>query len=64
MKKLALLMICPWLLTGFPSCQGYPIKFSVSADVKADGMEQPIRVEVGYWNVRMAGKETQEVQPK
>jgi hypothetical protein len=59
--KLALLMICLWLLTG--CLAGLPIKFSASYDIQAEGMKQPVRVEVGYWNVTMAGKETREVQP-
>jgi hypothetical protein len=65
MKKLTLWMICPWLLTtgALSSCAGMPIKFSASYDIQAEGMEKPIRVEVGYWNVKMAGKETREVQP-
>jgi hypothetical protein len=64
MKRIALLMIIPYFLTGFPSCAGMPIKFSASYDIHAEGMEKPIRLEVGYWNVTMAGKETREVQPQ
>lgn len=64
MKKLTLWMMCPWLLTGFfTSCSGYPIKFSASYDIQAKGMEEPLRLEIGYWNVKMSGKEPKEVQP-
>lgn len=60
-----LLMVCTGLLAVFlTSCTTeYPMRFSVSGDIQAEGMKTPLRLEVGFWNVRMSGKETQEVQP-
>lgn len=57
MKTLLLILAC--LLT---SCADMPLRFSVSTEITAKGMEKPVRVEVGYWNVRMSGKEVVPVQ--
>lgn len=57
------LCVCPWLLTGMTGCADMPIRFSVSTDITAKGMEKPIRLEVGYWNVRLSGKDVKQVQP-
>jgi hypothetical protein len=59
-KVVLLLLVCCL----FVSCAGdYPLRFSVSGDIQAEGMKTPLRLEVGWWNVKMGGKEPSSVQP-
>jgi hypothetical protein len=66
MKLLALivsLLLCA-LLSGCNFSGEYPMAFSVSGDIKTEGMEQPVRVEWTLWRAKMSGKKVvRNVQP-
>jgi hypothetical protein len=57
--KTLLILILISTLTG---CADLPLRLSVSGDIQAEGMKTPLRLEIGYWNVRMTGKEVRPVQ--
>lgn len=57
----AVMLLLAFCLT---SCEGYPMSFAVSGDVKAEGMKEPVRLEWRWGTVTMSGKKVvRNVQP-